>query len=212
MPVDDDREKYKDLEAPWEVGREETVVPQFHRRPTRPVRKLIDLRMILGIVGAVALVVGLVMAFMPSVLQVDADGSAETKVDADQGRAEGLEPVRAPKKIEKTEVLPLQDAGKVVMIDGARVSVAMKIETLLVLKQMDGKARYEINHKKGRAVVVKAAGAEISVVGTVFTVSIEESHILVQVKQGSVQINDKNQRIDLEKGKERRIQRPDAKK
>jgi len=98
------------------------------------------------------------------------------------------------------------------MIDGARVSVAMKIETLLVLKQLDGKARYEINYKKGRAVVVKAAGVEISVVGTVFTVSIEESHILVQVKQGSVQINDKNQRVDLEEGKEKRIPRPDVKK
>ncbi|MCP4679884.1 MAG: hypothetical protein GY854_31200 [Deltaproteobacteria bacterium] len=198
-------DRLHELEAPWDDVREQRVLKRIQENRRRPNNRRVRLKVGIGVAAAVfvAVVVGLISTQKK---EPDELGTTEENTIA----TETNEQITSKDAAQSSSVLALPNAGQVTMTAGARVSVLMQIDKLLVLEQVEGQARYEITKNKDRTVVVRAVGIEITVIGTIFTVSIEDSRIQVQVERGVVRIDDGNQRVDLETGEKLTIKRPGA--
>ncbi len=85
-------------------------------------------------------------------------------------------------------VLGLQDAGRVVLFPDAEVSVAIRTDAEVRLDHTAGRARYEINKKRGRRVVIIVDSIQVEVVGTVFTIERTSASVRIDVERGTVRI------------------------
>ncbi len=206
MSMDKLVDRLRETEAPWDDVREQRVFNRIQEKRRRPESRRVGLKIGIG-VGAAAALVAVVIG-LTSVQKTEQDVVAV--VDDTQVAAKGNEPGADPGAEHNSSVLALPSVGQVTMSAGARVSVSMQVDKLLVLEQAEGQARYEISHKEGRTVIVRAVGVEITVVGTIFVVSIEDSRIQVQVERGVVRVDDGNQRVDLEAGEKLTVKRPGA--
>ena len=96
--------------------------------------------------------------------------------------------------------LRLPDRSRAELRHGARVDVEVQREDLVQLVQHDGEVRYEVAPDRARAFVVEAAGVEVRVVGTIFTISIsgalsgDPPRVAVEVERGLVEV-DNGQRV-----------------
>jgi transmembrane sensor len=101
-----------------------------------------------------------------------------------------------------SSTLDLAGAGRAILLAGAEVFIEVRTAHLLELVQTNGTVRYEIKRSEGREMVVHAAGIEIRVVGTVFSVAIEPSHVRVRVESGIVLLDDGDREFDIGAGEE----------
>ncbi|MCA9650014.1 MAG: FecR domain-containing protein [Myxococcales bacterium] len=87
--------------------------------------------------------------------------------------------------------LRLPDDSRAQLRHGARVDVEIESDALVRLSQHDGEVRYEVTPDRTRSFVVDAAGIEVRVVGTIFTVTVDEeaSRVGVQVERGLVEVD-----------------------
>lgn len=74
---------------------------------------------------------------------------------------------------------------------GARVDVDVQRDELVRLVQHSGQVRYEVTPDRTRAFVVDAAGVEVRVVGTIFTVTLADDarRVAVEVERGLVEVD-----------------------
>jgi transmembrane sensor len=113
--------------------------------------------------------------------------------------AKNDDPTPVPSDIPvNTSVLTLASAGQVTLFDGADVSIIEQRSDTVRLEQEEGKALYDIVHRDGQSVQVRAAGIGITVVGTAFLVAIDDPVVSVEVKRGVVRVDDGKQTVFLD--------------
>lgn len=98
--------------------------------------------------------------------------------------------------------LRLPDRSRAELRHGARVDVDVQQDALVHLVQHGGEVRYEVTPDRSRAFVVDAAGVEIRVVGTIFTVAIEGDplRVSVDVERGLVEVDNGERVAELGPG------------
>jgi transmembrane sensor len=87
--------------------------------------------------------------------------------------------------------LRLPDDSVAQLRHGARVDVDTQTDALVHLVQHSGQVRYEVAPDRTRAFVVDAAGVEVRVVGTIFTVTLADDarRVAVAVERGLVEVD-----------------------
>lgn len=98
--------------------------------------------------------------------------------------------------------LRLPDDSMAQLRHGARVDVEVQRDELVRLSQHGGEVRYEVTPDRSRDFVVDAAGIEVRVVGTIFTVSIDDevSRVAVEVERGLVEVDNGERVAELGPG------------
>ena len=99
--------------------------------------------------------------------------------------------------------LRLPDDSVAQLRHGARVDVQVHTDELVELAQHSGEVRYEVTPDRTRAFVVDAAGIEVRVVGTIFTVTMDEgepARVTVQVERGLVEVDNGTRVAELGPG------------
>lgn len=107
-------------------------------------------------------------------------------------------------------VLALADGSMARMHSGAQVDVDVQTDDLVRVVQSSGLVRYEVTPNPARRFVVDAAGVEVRVIGTVFTVSIEAEHVEVAVVRGRVAVESAERVAELGAGDQLRVERQDG--
>lgn len=107
-------------------------------------------------------------------------------------------------------VLALADGSVARMHSGAQVDVDVQTDDLVRVVQSSGLVRYEVTPNPARRFVVDAAGVEVRVIGTVFTVSIENEHVEVAVVRGRVAVDSGERVAELGAGDQLRVEREDG--
>lgn len=157
-----------------------------------------------GVVAAAAVVLALVL---PS-------SSGEAPLDDPTLASRELEPEAEPTgtgaDVEASPSIPfaawpelrLPDRSRASLRHGARVDVAVQREDLVRLVQHGGEVRYEVEPDRARAFVVEAAGVEVRVVGTIFTVELtgEPPRVTVEVERGLVEVDNGERVAELGPG------------
>lgn len=95
-------------------------------------------------------------------------------------------------------VLTLAGVGKVTVDDGADVSILEQRADAVYLEQTEGRAKYDIVHQERRSIKVRVAGIVVTVVGTVFWVTVDDPVVRVEVEKGVVEVDDGKQVVTLE--------------
>ncbi|MCH9683881.1 MAG: FecR domain-containing protein [Deltaproteobacteria bacterium] len=103
--------------------------------------------------------------------------------------------------------LRLPDDSVAQLRHGARVDVDQHRDDLVRLSQHSGEVRYEVTPDRSRSFVVEAAGVEVRVVGTIFTVTLDEplERLGVAVERGLVEVDDGERVARLGPGDELRL-------
>ncbi len=198
MSIEDVIREMHERNVPWDDVREQRLFKRIqHARSERTGnagRRVLRVAPWAGLAAAAAMAV--VLLYRTSAPATVRNAQAPVRSMAEHDHAPDV------------SILALQDAGRVILMPGARVSVLSQGAERLELEQAQGRARYEITHRQGHDVVVQAAGIEITVVGTVFEVSIEAELVHVQVEQGVVRINDGQRVVRLMAGEKIAVSRP----
>jgi len=176
--------------VPWDQVRKRRVLTRI-----RAVRAFSRRRRVPWIVAAS---VG-VAAAATAVVLVLALGSPGRGADEPGPAAQGVAQVA---QAEQPSTLELADVGRAFLHPGARVSLESRTSKRVELLQRKGKVRYEIERQVEREVVVLASGVEIRVVGTVFTVAIEDGRVSVTVDEGAVVVRDGRRELQIGAGEE----------
>lgn len=98
--------------------------------------------------------------------------------------------------------LRLPDDSRAQLRHGARVDVELQRDDLVRLQQHGGEVRYEVTPDRSRSFVVDAAGVEVRVVGTIFTVTVDDeaSRVAVAVERGLVEVDNGTRVAELGPG------------
>ncbi|MEX1367298.1 MAG: tetratricopeptide repeat protein [Nannocystaceae bacterium] len=98
--------------------------------------------------------------------------------------------------------LRLPDDSVAQLRHGARVEVDVQQDDLVRLSQHGGEVRYQVTPDRTRSFVVDAAGIEVRVVGTIFTVTLDDaaSRVAVQVERGLVEVDNGTRVAELGPG------------
>lgn len=196
--------------VPWDdvrqrrvLGRVEAAVGARAKAGARGRRAWLGAGVAAGVVAAAAVVLALAL---PS-------GSGEPPAEAALASPE-LEPQAEPTDtgadVEASPSIPfarwpelrLPDRSLASLRHGARVDVAVQREDLVRLVQHGGEVRYEVEPDRARAFVVEAAGVEVRVVGTIFTVDVtgEPPRVTVEVERGLVEVDNGERVAELGPG------------
>ncbi len=146
-----------------------------------------------GVAAAAAVVLALALPSTPTeeALAVPAIASAD------------VEPVALPSIPFATwPELRLPDASVAQLRYGARVDVDVQRDELVHLVQHSGQVRYTVTPDRARAFVVDAAGIEVRVVGTIFTITLAEDarRMEVEVERGLVEVDNGTRVAELGPG------------
>ncbi len=93
--------------------------------------------------------------------------------------------------------LRLPDDSSAELRHGAQVDVQEHSDHRVQLAQRSGEVRYEVTPDRTRAFVVHAGGVQVRVVGTIFTVTLDEQahRVVVAVERGRVEVTDGGERV-----------------
>ncbi len=191
MSIEKMIEEIRDRQAPWNDVREQRVFRRILEAQPSPRRYAVGVLGGIGVAAAIALVLGFSLTLGP-----DEDVPQQSTA---KGQPE-----------DDSSILDIVGAGQVTMMGGARVSVLNRDPKHIEILQSEGKAKYTINYQRGRQVIVYAAGVEIRVIGTEFTVLIKEEMVQVGVTEGRVQIDDGTRTVTLKYGEEIIVASPHA--
>ena len=186
---------YRRQKGEWDALREQRIYRSISKR--RAAQS--DKRKRYGIIGGV----GIAAAAMVAVVIGIVGDKSHPEKEIEQSRPipvaqdNGTKPAPADTP-ENASILTLATAGQVTLMNGAEVSIIEQQTDTVHLEQEDGQALYDIIHQEGRQVLVRAAGIDITVVGTLFLVTVDEPVVRIEVKHGVVRVNDGKQTITLE--------------
>lgn len=162
------------------------------RRPSSP-------RWLLGAATAAALIVGVALASGWRLWTTGSDQSQRsqpTQPTQLSGARGPDDPPTSPGTMPSTPTPAKVDASVLELVDGsiaelgpdARVQVVAQDRERTLLQQARGRVRYDVAPRPGRAFVVTAADVEVRVVGTAFTVDLDDERIAVGVERGLVEV------------------------
>ncbi len=166
---------------PWDELREHRVLTDVldtlenEKTGKRPGRKA---RLVLGIAASLTIVVSAALF-----------ASSLFKWNDSPGRAH-----------EHYSRVALRDAGYAFLAPSAELMIDDGNHQEVKISQTIGKVRYEIERQRTREVVVRADHVEVRVLGTVFTVDLEDRLITVDVERGSVRVNSDARSLELKSG------------
>jgi len=192
MPIEEMLNKIHEDEVAWDEIRERRVFNRIRKELNEPKRASSNYlpRIAYGsLAAALAILIVGFLVFRTSGDSVDS-GAASAPAVAAVEEAEGSE----------SSIMEIPGVGHVTLRSGARVAVWKQTSSVVKLRQAQGSAVYDIEHRSGRQVFVYANGVEIRVVGTVFTVTVQDELVNVDVDRGVVRVNDGTRLVELRAG------------
>lgn len=208
-------ERLAEAPVPWDEVRQRRVLGRIEARAAMRGRDRDRGRarwVIAGAGVAAAAAVVLAWAWWPGTgdeaLDPDAIAGAVVELsDAEEPAGTGADVEASPSiPFAAWPELRLPDRSVARLEHGARVDVAVQREDLVRLVQHGGQVRYEVAPDRARAFVVEAAGVEVRVVGTIFTVSIsgaltdDPPRVAVEVERGLVEVDNGERVAELGAG------------
>ena len=176
----------------WDEIRERRVFNRIREELAVPTRRYYSVpKVAFGTLGGIAVL--LLIGFIVSQSMSD---SRKSLITSAAPAVSILEPAQAA----KPSFMVIGGVGQVKLIEGARVTIWEQTTQVVKLQQTQGKAVYDIDHRDGREVFVYASGVKVRVVGTVFTVAIQDETVSVHVDRGVVRIDDGNRLVELRAG------------
>ena len=116
-------------------------------------------------------------------------------------------PITPVVAIPDESALTLPDGSRAQMQTGARVDVDVQTDELVRLVQHAGVVRYEVTPNRERRFVVDADDVQVRVIGTVFTVALDEDVVRVAVERGKVEVAESDRVVQLGAGDALEIER-----
>lgn len=177
--------------VPWDDLRERRVLAGIEASldapvASRPASPAPRASVVVALVAAVVAVAAVALLWLGL-------GSEPASLDDTPGLAMAeAPPVRAATPTipdARPPTMALADGSVAQLHNGARVDVQVQTAEHVRLEQRSGTVRYEVARNPGRRFVVDAAGVEVTVVGTIFTVQYSgDSHVEVSVERGLVEV------------------------
>lgn len=181
MAIDDAIRQAAGRDVPWDEVRERRVLGRIRaeraelsrRRRTRPRWRQATLW---SSVAAALLVVGWAgwTTLAPSMTEHEA---------------------KAPQLAEQSVTTPAEnsttrfsDGSSAMLGAGAKIELVAQSPTRIELEQLMGTVRYEVRPEVDREFIVRAGATSVRVVGTVFTVVVDEPKVTVSVERGRVEV------------------------
>jgi len=189
VPSDDTWRLLREQPVPWDEVRKRRVLTRIRAVRAFSKRRRVPWIVAGSVCAAAAAAVVLVLVFGGT--------PGETAVEDEAGGA-----VTQEEQAARPSTLELADVGQAFLHPGARVALESKTKQRVLLRQRVGKVRYEIEKQTEREVVVLASGVEVTVVGTVFTVAIEDGRVSVTVDEGAVIVRDGRRELQLGAGED----------
>lgn len=203
--------------VPWDELRDRRVLGRIEARldavaegtaaPTMPMPAQRRRGRVIAIAAAglaVAAAVLLAVFAVPWSSQTAEDPSAMSLASADDV---GVRPEAEPSiPLEAPAEMALADGSVAQLLVAAKVDVLVQEDDRVLLDQREGSVRYEVARNPGRRFVVEAAGVEVRVIGTIFTVTIaDDAHVEVSVERGLVEVVAGDRVAELGKGDSLRV-------
>lgn len=162
-----------------------------------------------GLVAAAAVVLAFVLPSEPGEPPIAATLASTELAEETEPTGTGADAEASPSiPFARWPELRLPDRSLASLRHGARVDVDVQREDLVRLRQHGGEVRYQVEPDRARAFVVEAAGVEVRVVGTIFTISISGSgaltddppRVAVEVERGLVEVDNGERVAELGPG------------
>ncbi len=173
------------LEPPWDELREARVLGRVleQRRTLRPQRSRL-----VWLAAAAAMAVGVLLL------------AVKVRTGTAPPRAASATTLPA-----EDPLLTLADGSFAHLSPGARVAQKEASPRAVRLLQSDGQVRYEVKPDASRPFEVLAHNVKVSVVGTVFTVTVDPAAVSVKVERGVVRVEDGARQVELRAGESLRV-------
>lgn len=187
--------------VPWDEVRQRRVLARVEATVAARAGARGRQRWIAGAVTGVAAAAALVLALawppttepahdVPALAGAGVDGTAEHELTGTGADIEASPSIPPSIPAGAWPQLRLPDRSVAELRHGARVDVDVQRADLVRLRQHGGEVRYEVAPARARAFVVEAAGVEVRVVGTIFTVALVDDppRVTVEVERGLVAV------------------------
>lgn len=185
---------YRNQKMDWDELREQRVFKAITEK-LNPQPIIVDrTRYIISGVGIAAAVLALVTGVLFNTIWSGETEQASRTLVLRENR---LDDNKADEQRNES-VLTLAGVGQVTVDNGADVSILEQRKGAVYLEQTEGRAMYDIVHQESRSVKVRAAGIVVTVVGTVFWVTVDDPVVRVEVERGVVEVDDGKQVVTLE--------------
>jgi hypothetical protein len=156
-----------------------------------------------GLVAAAAVVLALVLPSGPGEAPIASTLASAELVEETEPTGTGADVEASPSiPFARWPELRLPDRSLASLRHGARVDVEVQRDDLVRLRQHGGEVRYQVEPDRARAFVVEAAGVEVRVVGTIFTIAIsgDPPRVAVEVERGLVEVDNGERVAELGPG------------
>lgn len=210
--IEEARRSLASRRAPWDQVRERRVLGRIETEIARRADRATKVRRggaVMAIAAAVVLVIGGIAGAVGESSPSTAASASTPDTSAPVALAETRQPPEPSTPDEVAPTMALPDGSLATLHDAAQVSVDVQTEALVRLVQHTGTVRYEVSKDPRRRFVVDAAGIEVRVIGTIFTVGIEEPRVRVAVERGRVEVEGPNGVSALGAGDELRVPTPE---
>ncbi len=189
---------YKAQQSSWNEVREQRI---YRAVLNNKGQKQILSSSVLRIGGSVAAALFLIVVLTTIVFSISQTHDKNSIAASKDLQHQPLNLTHIPNSLRSSQAdsstMILADVGKITVNNGGEVHFLHQTEDIIVLEQTAGEAIYDIMHRENRSIMIIAAGVEITVIGTVFVVSVEESMVRVEVKRGVVKVNDQERTVTL---------------
>lgn len=115
------------------------------------------------------------------------------------------DPVATTPASDAHSVVSFNEGSRAVLNEGASVTTTEQTSHRIAVSQTSGAVRYEVEPGLERSFEVQAKNVFVRVIGTVFTVDVEDDHVAVRVTRGKVEVNDNGRTIQLTAGDRLRV-------
>ena len=186
-----------ELQPPWDDVREARVLARVVDQAVTPEPATWRLRWLgAGTALAVAAVAGFLLLRSEPTPHPPARMLASPRA--------GVAPTVAPHRA-ASSILALADGSKAELQAGAEMQALEQSPQLVRLSQSRGVVRYEVKPDAERPFSIAARGVEVRVIGTVFTVAVEDDAVLVSVERGRVAVKSGSRAVELSPGENVRL-------
>lgn len=205
---DDRAQRLAEVPVPWDEVRQRRVLGRVEAAVQARAVARTRGRWVMGAAGAVAAAAAVVLALVLPGDPREREGALTVPALAGADPSAGLEPASAPTVASPSipfaawPELRLPDRSVAQLRHGARVDVDVQQPELVRLVQHGGEVRYEVAPDRARTFVVEAAGVEVRVVGTIFTVALSDDppRVAVEVERGLVEVDNGERVAELGPG------------
>lgn len=203
---DDAAQRLAQVPVPWDDVRQRRVLGRVEAAVRARAVARTRGRWVMGVAAGAVAAAAMVLALVQPGVPLDEALTVPALAGADPSA--GLEPASVPTVASPSipfiawPQLRLPDRSVAELRHGARVDVDVQRAELVRLVQHGGEVRYEVAPDRARAFVVEAAGVEVRVVGTIFTVAVSDDppRVAVEVERGLVEVDNGERVAELGPG------------